>query len=192
MVCLSFTQHLHEASRPSCSPCSSAFSSMHNITQPHSPEISSPVYPLPTLQCPPQCPSPPSAMHRGITAHQPLSPGLQLCIRTISCVVWPVLHPPTLVLCSLWNRLSPDRRGRKEEGPKQASPGLQSITGPPQVPLSASWDWELKRSGILETREMGATVELGQHWTWAVIGRFKHNFTTENKMKMITNCRLQM
>lgn len=52
-------------------------------------------------------------------------------------------------------------RDKKEEGVKEADPGLQSIMSLLKVTTSASWLWELKRRGILGMCEMRATVEPG-------------------------------
>lgn len=128
-------------------------------------------------------------LHHSLTAHQCLSPGVQLYICTLMCSLVSIADQCYTVCradCLLIGKI-----GRRKEQSKQ-SPGLQSMTGPLQVTVSVSWYWELKRRGVQETCEMRATVEPGQHWTWATVGRFKHNFPTENKMAMITNCRLQM
>ena len=40
-------------------------------------------------------------LHQSLIAHQRLGPGFQLCVCTISRIVWSALHSPALVLRSL-------------------------------------------------------------------------------------------
>lgn len=137
-------------------------------------ESCSPVWPLPISCCPPFS----SQSHARQSHSPPPSPSLHLQHFTCISVTSAVCRAGYLLLGE-----------RQKEAVK---PAVLRPAEHHRSPTSHHLCFVEVGTEDKMYSEIRATMKSGQPQTRAVISRFKHNFITKNKMKIITNCRLQM